>query len=71
MGVFTSKYEIKKIVYLITDLEQNARMITAVCFTADNGVVYSLAQGTTETKHYECEISHQKNIDIVLGINNN
>lgn len=65
---FNSKYKLGEIVFLITDADQLSRIITSVSFTMDGGIMYCLACGTNETKHYEEEIATTQNIKIKYGI---
>lgn len=58
---FESIYTIGNIVYLKTDREQLERIITAVCFRS-TGIIYNIANGTTDTWHYECEVSDIRDI---------
>jgi len=54
-------FRMGQIVYLKTDNEQLARMITG--FTVrPTGIAYLLTVGTTETAHYDIEISDTRDI---------
>lgn len=64
-----NKYKLGEIVYLITDTEQLYRMVTGVKFALDGGVIYYLTSGTTETMHYEKEITRTRNIELALNLN--
>ena len=55
-----SAYNFGQIVYLKTDVEQLARMITAAIVTPQN-ILYELSCGVTTTKHYDVEFSVEKN----------
>lgn len=61
MMVIENKYEIGQIVFLITDEEQCARLITGITI-APRGLTYRLCYGVTETWHYEMEISDEKSL---------
>lgn len=52
-------HQIGDIVFLKTDPEQNERMVTEIRIR-QNSVLYSLSCGTTDSLHYEIEISTQK-----------
>lgn len=67
----SGKYKLGQIVYLITDEAQSPRMVTAIKFTIDGGILYTLTCGIQDSSHYEAEISKDKNIEVVLGIQNN
>ena len=56
------EFQIGDIVYLKTDEEQKDRIITSIRLCADNGVLYSLSCGMSETIHYSIEISPEKNV---------
>lgn len=51
---------IGQIVFLITDPEQEDRMITGYIVRPQQ-IVYYLSKGTQETVHYEMEIATEKN----------
>lgn len=61
MMVIENKYEYGQIVFLKTDPEQQARMVTAfkVCPT---GIIYFISFGTLETQHYDIELTDEKNV---------
>lgn len=54
-------------VYLKTDLEQHARMVTRIHLNP-NGAVYELALGPESSDHYDIEISKTPDQSIKLGI---
>ena len=58
-----NKYNIEEIVFLITDEDQKARIITAIQI-CKNGLFYKLACGTDESWHYEYELATDKNFKI-------
>lgn len=58
---FKSKYGLAELVYLITDTDQLERMVTGVKFNL-SGTIYTLANGTNESFHYEAELSKEKDI---------
>jgi hypothetical protein len=55
-----SKFEMGQIIFLITDPDQNQRMITG-WIVRPSGVVYYVTFGTLESCHYEIEIGTEKN----------
>lgn len=63
-----SKFTHKQTVYLVTDTEQLARIITDLEFNAGRNVVYVCALGTESSKHYEFELSDVKNESLRLGL---
>lgn len=56
-----SKYEIGQTVFLITDTDQLSRIVTSITITKRD-IVYSVQQGTIESRHYDYEMSAEKNI---------
>ena len=56
-----NKYRIEEVVFLITDTEQEMRIITGIQITK-NGLLYRLACGITDSWHFEYEIATTKNI---------
>jgi sporulation-control protein spo0M len=65
-----TKFNIGQVVYLRTDIEQEARIITGV-IVRYSGVLYYLTCGTNETVHYDFEFSLTKNTLITLNIESN
>ena len=56
------EHRLGSIVYLKTDLEQNARMVTAISLRPNYSVCYCLALGTDESWHYGIEIDSERDI---------
>lgn len=54
-----NKFELGQAVFLITDTDQRARMVTGIKVSL-NGLLYYLSCGTEETAHYEKEIAEDK-----------
>jgi hypothetical protein len=61
MMVIDNKFELGEIVYLKTDGEQQPRIVTAIIVCPDNSFLYELACGVHSSKHYDFEISQEKN----------
>lgn len=59
---YNIEFEIGQIVYLKTDVEQSARMVTAICLKCNGYITYSLALGSYESWHYPIEISTERDI---------
>lgn len=59
--VINTEYDIGEKVYLITDVDQKVRIVTAIKITL-NGLIYGLSCDTTECYHYDIEISREKTI---------
>lgn len=55
-----NKYNLEEVVFLITDTDQFARIVTAIQIYK-NGILYRLACGTSESWHYDYEIATDKN----------
>jgi hypothetical protein len=55
------RFELGDIVYLITDKEQDPRIIIGITLRIDKSITYVLASGTTESQHFAAEISKTKN----------
>ena len=55
-------FQIGQIVYLKTDIEQLARMVTGITLKPNKGVTYWLSLGGEETCHYAIEISSERDI---------
>lgn len=54
-------HSIGETVYLITDLEQLPRIVTGIIIRPSDHM-YLLSSGIEETRHYEIEITKQKQI---------
>ena len=67
--IFNSLFDLGQIVFLKTDEDQSARMITKLSYSVgDTKPLYYLACGPHESAHYEAEISTEKNIQVTMGI---
>jgi hypothetical protein len=60
MMVINNKYEIKQIVYLITDPDQYPRIITSIKVHDGGELLYETSCGKDSSNHYEFEISTEK-----------
>jgi len=60
-------FEIGQTVYLKTDIEQRARLITAILFRAGGSITYCLACDIGESWHYGLEISDEQNIMMITN----
>ncbi len=61
MMVIESKYEIGETVYLITDKEQAARLVTGF-IVRKTALIYELSCGANSSTHYDFEISLEPNV---------
>jgi hypothetical protein len=55
----TTKYDIGQTVYLVTDDEQSARIITRIT-VGHNSVIYELSHITSTSEHYDFEFTDQE-----------
>lgn len=62
-----TKYNHSDIVYLKTDPDQNARMVTVIKLTP-SGAMYNLSFGSHDSDHYEIEICSEPNEITRLGL---
>lgn len=67
MMLINNRYDLKQIVYLLTDTEQLARIVVGIKVCADGCILYELACGTQETWHYEAEMSLERDAVKALG----
>lgn len=56
-----NKYRIEQVVFLITDSEQESRIVTGIQISK-TGLLYRLACGISDSWHFEYEIATTKNI---------
>lgn len=61
MMVIENKYEIGQMVYLITDSDQNARMIVSIEVFKIGEILYKINRGSDSSYHYDFEISEVPN----------
>jgi len=54
-----NKFELKQVVFLITDNDQYQRIITGIQISQNN-LLYRLACGTSESWHFEYELATDK-----------
>ena len=59
------RFKIGEIVYLKTDFEQLPRIVTGILMRP-YGLIYYLSNNTTETTHYQIEIS--KDVDEMIKL---
>lgn len=60
-----NKYSVKDVVYLKTDSEQLPRIVISICVNAYD-ILYEVITGTSVSKHYDFELSIDKNILITI-----
>jgi hypothetical protein len=66
--IIENKYEIGQKIYLITDKEQDPRIITAIKIFSNGTLLYLTACGIVEYWAEECEISVEKNAEIMISV---
>ena len=59
---FEHHYDIGEIVYLRTDVDQNPRIVTGFIIETEQSLLYILACGSTESRHYGFEITKVKEV---------
>jgi hypothetical protein len=64
MMMVENKYDFGDVVYLVTDSDQEKRIVTAIKIYPSGGILYQLSCGTENSDHYEFEISKEE--DTVL-----
>lgn len=57
--VIENLYNIGDFVYIVTDSDQLRRQVTGIIVTGTT-LIYELQQGTGSSKHYEFELSAEK-----------
>lgn len=60
--VLFAEYRLKQTVFLVTDDDQKARIVSSITFSANGSCQYQLSCGTTTSWHYACEMSSEKNL---------
>jgi len=65
--VVDNKFELKQIVYLKTDVEQKARIVTGFV-VRETAIVYELSCGVEVCNNYDFEISDEK--DVLIATTN-
>lgn len=61
-------FSLKQVVYLKTDTEQLERFVTSISLKGSGAIVYGLTCGTTDSDHYDFEITPERNILKFLDI---
>lgn len=67
--VINTKFNFGQSVYLITDSDQNERIITGIQLNGESSLIlYRLSFVTTESWHYDYEISAEVNEKLKPGL---
>lgn len=61
MMILENKYEIGQPVYLITDKEQDKRIVTEIR-VSEGALLYQVSCGAQSSYHYDFEISSEKDL---------
>jgi hypothetical protein len=56
------EHDLQDVVYLKTDPEQLARMVTAISIKPTGAIMYGLSCGVNDSWHYSFEISVERDI---------
>ena len=56
------EFGIGELVYLVTDPDQNKRIVTGIMLRPSKTVLYVLSFGTVESYNYEVEITRERNV---------
>lgn len=62
MIVIDNKYELGETLYLVTDRDQLKRIVTAIVVCPDSSFLYEVINGTIASKHYDFELSREKDL---------
>ena len=65
--IVRSKFDYGQLVYIKTDIQQDARQVIGVQGTADGGILIKLTIDGDVSWHYECEISEDKDIMMITS----
>ena len=57
-----TKYNIGDCVFLITDPDQKARIITSISIRPNNSICYEMSVGTDNSFHYDIEFTYDRDI---------
>ena len=63
-----NKFNIGDLIYLNTDEEQLLRQITGITINPDLSLIYNIIQGLEISRHYEIEMTKEKNTLITLNV---
>lgn len=62
MMVIDNKHNFGDTVYLATDESQSIRIVTGIILLVGGAVLYELSCGTFTSRHYDIEITSEKNV---------
>lgn len=64
----TTKYDIEQVVYMKTDANQTAFIITEISIRPNNLVVYTISAAGQDYQVYEFEITDERNVLLSIGV---
>ena len=70
MTVIDNAFDIGQVVYLRTDPDQSARLVTGLLVQRSQ-TLYYLSYGETETRHFDFEISAERDVLASSGLGTN
>ncbi len=62
--IIDNKYNFGQIVYLITDIDQQPRIVTEMKIGPEGCVIYELTCGTVTSYHYDFEMSLTVDVEL-------
>jgi hypothetical protein len=60
--VIQYEFDFGEVVFLKTDIEQNPAIVFSICMYKQGEVMYEIIRGTVTSKHYDFELSREKNV---------
>ncbi|MBU6231328.1 hypothetical protein KGP36_01565 [Patescibacteria group bacterium] len=60
--IIENEYDIGDTVYLKTDIEQYARLVTAITIRTGDNIMYEVSCGSTSSNHYGFEMARERNV---------
>lgn len=58
--IINNKFNLGQVVYLRTDIEQQARIVTLLEISPGGTIIYGLTCGTQDSKHFDIEITEER-----------
>lgn len=60
--IIDNKYNLGDVVYLATDPDQYARIVTSILIEGNRSILYELSLSQNVSRHYDFEITTDKNV---------
>lgn len=67
MMVINNKFEIGQKVYLVSDPDQNVRIVTSFRIYMAGEIMYTVVCGIQESSHYHFELSEEKDLTMSVS----